>query len=251
MKKSPKRRKANASDRKKKDGFFIRYRLIIFPLACFVLGIVAGVFDLITTRHFCANSISCINDLSGTYKSATAAVYMGQNVAVPPFIAEAIHPAEEVLGASILNKHIYIDLTNQRLMAFEGNTMIYNFTVATGWWHRTPTGDFSIWTKLRYARMTGGSGADYYDLPNIPFVMYFSNSEHPEYEGYGIHDAYWLSETDFGHPRSHGCINLRYADAQNLYSWAMPIIEGYTTYATSSNPGTPVTIYGTTPDHYW
>lgn len=256
MKKAAKAsRKKNTRAPRRQKSFFIRFR-ILFPLACVMFGMFVGVFEIVLrmnglTPHFCANSISCINDLSGAFKPVAEATYLGKKVAIPPFIAEAINPKKAVLGASVGPKHIYIDLTNQRLMAFEGNAMVYSFTVATGWWNKTPTGDFTTWIKLRYGRMTGGSGVDYYDLPNIPYIMYLYNAQHPKYEGYGIHDAYWLSDADFGHPRSHGCINLKYSDAENLYTWALPSTTAYTTYASDSNPGTPVTIYGTTPNHYW
>lgn len=241
---------------KQKKSYMSRYFYIIFPLACFTFGIIAGILDISLQfsglyPHFCANSVSCINDLSGTFKPDQVATYMGQKITIPPVIADAINPKQSVLGASIGPKHIYVDLTNQRLMAFEGNVLVYNFSIATGWWNKTPDGEFKTWVKLRYGRMTGGAGADYYDLPNIPYIMYIYNDAHPQYEGYGIHDAYWLTEADFGHPRSHGCINLKYADSQNLYNWALPVTTAYATYVTESNPGTPVTIYGTTPTNFW
>jgi lipoprotein-anchoring transpeptidase ErfK/SrfK len=59
--------------------------------------------------------------------------------------------------------------------------------------------------------MSGGSGADYYYLPNVPHVMYF-------YGGYGLHGTYW--HNNFGTPMSHGCVNLSQTDAEWLYNWA-------------------------------
>ena len=61
-------------------------------------------------------------------------------------------------------------------------------------------------------RMTGGTpGVDYYDLPNVPYSMFF-------YQGYAIHGTYW--HTNFGHPMSHGCVNLPTAEAKWFYEWA-------------------------------
>jgi lipoprotein-anchoring transpeptidase ErfK/SrfK len=37
------------------------------------------------------------------------------------------------------------------------------------------------------------------------------------YAGYALHGTYW--HNNFGHPMSHGCINLTRADAAWLYSW--------------------------------
>jgi len=103
---------------------------------------------------------------------------------------------------------IDIDLTNQRLAAYEGLELARMVLVSTGLPHTpTPTGQFRIQIKLRYDDM---SGLDYY-LPNVPYVMYF-------YGGYGMHGVYWHG--NFGHPMSHGCVNLPTPDAEWLFNWA-------------------------------
>jgi len=38
------------------------------------------------------------------------------------------------------------------------------------------------------------------------------------YEGYSLHGTYW--HHNFGHPMSHGCVNMRTSDAAWLYNWA-------------------------------
>lgn len=233
---------------------FLSLNLAFVSLACFIFGLLLGIVYILTPSSFCANSISCIKDLSGTYKPGQKGEYLGQSVFPPAQLADLIPAGEAVLGtATGADKHIYIDLTNQKLLAFEGNKLLYNFPVSTGWWNKTPTGNFTIWIKLRYSNMAGGDKAkgDYYNLPNVPFVMYFYNAQYPKWDGYGMHDAYWLHAADFGHPRSHGCINLSLADSETLYNWATPTITGAATLASDTNPGTPLTIYGVTPDHYW
>jgi lipoprotein-anchoring transpeptidase ErfK/SrfK len=144
-------------------------------------------------------------------------------------------------------KRIYVDLTNQKLLAYENNTLVYEFPVSTGKYGTTPTGDFRIWIKLRYTRMKGGSRelGTYYDLPNVPYTMYFYNDKIPKARGYGIHGAYW--HNNFGHPMSHGCVNMREADVAQLYNWALPTSSKNVTYASAENPGTLITIYGTAP----
>ena len=129
----------------------------------------------------------------------------------------------------------------------EGDRIIYEFLVSTGKWGRTPTGDFTTWIKLRSTRMQGGSKAlgTYYNLPNVPYTMYFYGSGIPKSRGYGIHGAYW--HNNFGHPMSHGCINMKVEEARLLYEWANPPATGYTTYVDADHPGTPITIYGTAP----
>lgn len=193
----------------------------------------------------CANSESCINDLSGNFEDARIGYFMGETVDVPKSIAQT-PPGKTVLGEST-DKHIYIDLTNQKLFAKEGGNVIYEFLISSGKWGRTPTGDFTTWIKLRYTRMKGGNKAigTYYDLPNVPFVMYFYNSAVPKYRGYGIHGAYW--HNNFGHPMSHGCINMKPEEAGILYAWANPQSGENSITIDATHPGTPITIYGTAP----
>jgi len=103
---------------------------------------------------------------------------------------------------------IDVDLTHQRLVAYEGETPVYTVIVSTGL-PRTPTvtGRFKIYVKYRAADM---SGPGYY-LRQVPYVMYF-------YRGYGLHGTYWHS--NFGQPMSHGCVNLPTPDAEWLFNWA-------------------------------
>ena len=165
---------------------------------------------------------------------------------MPPEFAQNISVKKSVLGDSNLPKRIEIDLTNQRLYAYEGDTQVFNFLVSTGKWGRTPTGNFKIWVKLRYTLMSGGSKAlrTYYYLPNVPYVMFIYNADYPKYKGYGIHGTYW--HDNFGRPMSHGCINMRIEEAALLYNWAQPLGDN-NVYASDNNPGTDVIIYGVAP----
>jgi lipoprotein-anchoring transpeptidase ErfK/SrfK len=113
---------------------------------------------------------------------------------------------------------IDVDLTHQRLIAYEGETPVRTVIVSTGL-PRTPTppGRFKIYVKYKAASM---SGPGYY-LPNVPYVMYF-------YRGYGLHGTYWHS--NFGQPMSHGCVNLPTPQAEWLYNWASvgtPVVVHY------------------------
>ena len=148
-----------------------------------------------------------------------------------------------VLGSSSKEKRIEIDLTEQKLYAYEGDEKKMSFDISSGKWGRTPTGEFRIWIKLKYTLMTGGSKelGTYYYLPNVPFTMYF-------YKDFGIHGAYW--HDNFGHPMSHGCINMRPSEAEQLFYWANPSVPDDVNSVLSSgdNEGTRVIIYGTAPN---
>lgn len=187
-------------------------------------------------------------DLSGEYRPHKKTAYFCNEKCEVPTEAESRIAYEPVLGETTGQKKIFIDLTNQRLYAFQGNQLVYNFLVSTGKWGRTPTGLFQIWVKLRYTLMSGGSKElnTYYYLPNVPYVMYFYNDRIPKIRGYGIHGTYW--HNNFGHPMSHGCINMKTEEVAQLYHWAEPDLRGRSSiYASSDNPGTPVIIFGTAP----
>jgi hypothetical protein len=225
----------------------LRIAIIFFSNLMLILGIT--IFLNIKTQT-CANSISCIKNLAGQKTAQNEGVFMGKRVSAPPLPEDpelAIDNAKQVLGDSTGDvKHIYVSLNTQHLYAYQGPNLVYSFPISSGKWHPTPTGDFRIWIWLRYTRMTGGDPAKgtYYDLPNVPFVMYFSNAQVPGSEGYSLHGAYW--HNNFGHPMSHGCINLPVPDAEELYYWTNPT-AGNVSYPTTDNPGTLITIYGDPP----
>jgi lipoprotein-anchoring transpeptidase ErfK/SrfK len=109
---------------------------------------------------------------------------------------------------------IDINLTQQRLRAYQGQTVVIDALVSTGTIeHPTVEGKFRIYLKYLSAPMSGGSkeGGDYYNLPDVPDIMYF-------FDGYGIHGTYW--HHNFGRPMSHGCVNMRTDQAAWLFNWA-------------------------------
>jgi lipoprotein-anchoring transpeptidase ErfK/SrfK len=101
-----------------------------------------------------------------------------------------------------------VDLSQQRLYAHEGQKTVLTAIVSTGIRiYPTVTGRFKIYVKYRATRMTGPG----YDLPNVPWTMYF-------YGSYAIHGTYW--HNNFGQPMSHGCVNMKTSEAKWLYQWA-------------------------------
>lgn len=249
MKKSNKKKHATRAKRGVNPivVFLKKYFIAVFLVS---IGVYIAFPDLRSVEpvDVCANSISCIKDLSGIFKHGqNTGVFIGKKVTVPSYVAKStlVNP---VLGANTENKVIYIDLSKQHLYTFEGNTLVHDFPVSTGKWGATPTGTFSIWAKLRYTRMTGGNQAigTYYDLPNVPYTMFFYNDTTPKTQGFGIHGAYW--HNNFGHPMSHGCINMRIEDSEKIYYWSQPAATNSISYATAQNTGTKIVIYGETPN---
>lgn len=180
-------------------------------------------------------------------KSAT---FHNQPVNSPP--TTSFNQIARILGTTTVpsNKRIEVDLTHQKVYAYEENVRVYEFLVSTGKWGRTPTGEFTIWAKVKSQLMSGGSKAlhTYYYLPNVPWVMFFYNDQIPKMRGFSFHGTYW--HNNFGHPMSHGCINMKIEEANILYDWATPVVtnqKAWSTRATDENPGTKVIIYGETP----
>jgi len=189
-------------------------------------------------------------EVQSDYDANSKNAYFDGNEFSPPNpLALTPLPPRKVLGDSTGKKVIYVDLTNQRLYAYEGDNLIYNFLVSTGKWGKTPTGTFNIWGKFRYTKMSGGSTLlhTYYYLPNVPYVMFFSNDAVAASRGFSLHGTYW--HNNFGYPMSHGCVNMKTPEAGIIYNWSSPILpEGKTsTKVTKDNPGTEIIIYGEPP----
>ena len=124
--------------------------------------------------------------------------------------APPLPPTATLAPSSIQSnvRWIDVDLTHQRLTAYEGQKVVRTTLVSTGLPRTpTPTGRYHIQIKLRYDDM---SGPTYY-LRNVPYTMYFHG-------GYGLHGTYW--HNNFGHPMSHGCVNLPTPEAEWLFNWA-------------------------------
>lgn len=156
--------------------------------------------------------------ISSTLLCRPVALFAGAVVALTAFDA-ALVPAHaqtkpQIVAAKMQElqqseqRWIQIDLSKQRLVAWEGSKPVYAVVVSTGK-GSTPTriGTFAIKSKHRSARMRGAD----YDVPNVPYTMYYHG-------GYAIHGAYWHRR--FGTPISHGCINVAVNHSKWLFNWA-------------------------------
>ncbi len=126
-----------------------------------------------------------------------------------PLLAKAPDAQAAAALQARRGKWIEVVIAEQRLTAWENGRAVMSTPVSTGT-RRTPTprGTFRIYSKYVKQRMRGPD----YDLPNVPYVMYFRRG------GYALHGAYWHSS--FGQPMSHGCVNLPTSAAAWLYHWA-------------------------------
>jgi LysM repeat protein len=156
--------------------------------------------------------------MSGNGISNPDRIYPGQRLAVNSAPHSSSESYTEPNPAPTAGRWIDIDLTKQRLTAYEGDTAVFSSLVSTGvagW--RTAAGEFAVRTKVDSQTM---SGPGYY-LPNVQYVMYF-------YGAVAIHGTYW--HNNFGQPMSHGCVNLPTDAAGWLYEWASigtPVVTHY------------------------
>ena len=105
-------------------------------------------------------------------------------------------------------RRIEIDISDQKLTAWQGDVAVFETTVSTGKpGYRTLPGKFKVYVKYEETRMRGVD----YDTPDVPWTMYYSGA-------FAIHGAYW--HNNFGTPVSHGCVNLRVPEAKALFEWA-------------------------------
>lgn len=127
---------------------------------------------------------------------------------------------------------ISVDLYEQVLIAYEGETPVFATLVSSGL-SEWPTNEGLFHVYVRYPRtiMAGAYGQpDFYYLQEVPWTMYFDND-------IALHGAYW--HDGFGYRRSHGCVNLSITDAKLLYDWASPEFD----YTVAEDLGPAVYVY--------
>ena len=121
------------------------------------------------------------------------------------------------------DKLIEVNLTQQLVLAYEKSRLVFATRAATGVQSRagrwtTPQGEFITYYKRPTRHMAAGDiAASGFDLPGVPWVLYITKS------GISFHGTYW--HNDYGHPRSHGCINLTPQAAKWFYRWTIPIVK--------------------------
>jgi len=219
-----------------------KLKIFLLSIPLVVLFSVGVMFRSTTTLR--AGPGCSPDNLSGVFQNDLAAVFEGRSLKIPEIgLAEA--KDNPVLGvATPSDRWVEVDLSEQKLRAWDGNTLFLETAVSTGLpGTPTPTGEFRVWVKLKATKMEGGQGRYYYYLPNVPFVMYFENDAVPGWRGYGLHGTYW--HNDFGTPRSHGCVNLPTPIAEKIYYWASPELpqNKSSVFASAENPGIRVIIH--------
>ncbi len=112
------------------------------------------------------------------------------------------------------SKRIEVDISEQRLFAYESGNLQNSFLISSGKNNTTPLGNHTISAKVPFVHYTWNYGVDdprNYDLGLVPFNLRFAPHIY-------IHYAYW--HNNFGHPMSRGCVNVALDDMKWIYDWA-------------------------------
>lgn len=126
-----------------------------------------------------------------------------------------LRQAKRPSGVPANAKWIHVDLSEQSLVAYEGDKPVYATVISSGKeGYEPPTGLFKVEQKYISTTMNATDPIDgFYEVEEVPWTLYYHG-------GYALHGAYW--HTDFGKVRSHGCTNIAPVDARWLYYWTDP-----------------------------
>lgn len=141
-------------------------------------------------------------------------------------------------------KRIEISIARQEVVAFERDQEVFRTRISSGLPYKpegmipwdTPKGSFNIYSKMPSKHMGDGrltGNPEDYELPGVPWTCFFEET------GVAFHGTYW--HTDFGRPRSHGCINMTNEDAKWIFRWTTPVSAPTTIEQTGY--GTQVIVY--------
>lgn len=171
--------------------------------------------SIATKFHTTLAAIATLNnmqDINYVYTGEVLTIIAGNDQSSDMPVATPVPEPPPPMG-QFGPKWVDVSLNTQTMVAYEGNTPVYTSKVSSGVpGHPTVVGIYRVYLKYTSTRMKGGTpGIDYYDIPNVPWTMYF-------YADYALHGAYW--HHNFGHPMSHGCVNLPVDVSQWMYNWA-------------------------------
>jgi lipoprotein-anchoring transpeptidase ErfK/SrfK len=137
-----------------------------------------------------------------------------ENTAAPTQVVEGPEaPSIPSYGGS---KYILVDISEQHMYVYEGDTLIYSFVASTGINNGTRAGTFAVQSKIPNAY---GSTWDIW-MPSWLGIYWSGGLEN------GIHalpilpNGATLWEGYLGSPVSYGCVVLGTYEAQLLYDWA-------------------------------
>jgi hypothetical protein len=156
---------------------------------------------------------------------------IGLNQWVHQYDVARIMPIERP-EATNTHKWVSVDLYEQVLIAYEGETPVFATLISSGlaeW--ATNEGDFNVYLRKERTTMSGANGLpDFYLLEEVPWTMYFDGD-------IALHGTYW--HDGFGYRHSHGCVNMSIMDANWVYDWSSDVRD----FTVEDSPDLAVHVY--------
>lgn len=148
------------------------------------------------------------------YRGAVSLAQINQDGKGAPELA-IIPAAPIIFGPTDKDKFVEVNITEQRLYAYEHGRIAKTFLVSTGTYKfPTPIAKTSVNKKIPlmdYRWSYGPRNPNNYNIKNVAYNLNILPHIY-------IHSAYW--HNNFGHRMSHGCINTALKDAEWIYNWA-------------------------------
>jgi hypothetical protein len=151
-------------------------------------------------------------ELSATVESLVNVEIIPDELSLDGSLYEQPQDVEPVYSG---NKYILVDISEQHMYVYEGDTVLYSFVASTGMNNATRVGSFSVLDKIPTAY---GATWDLW-MPNWLGIYWSGSLEN------GIHALPILSNGTqlwagyLGTPISFGCVVLGVNESQLLYDW--------------------------------
>lgn len=124
-------------------------------------------------------------------------------------------PDRPLFSSATDAKSIVVDISDQRLYAYENGVLANTFLISSGKpSFETPIGNTTVLAKLPYVDYTWSYGVNDPRNYSLGLVQYNLRIFPHIY----IHYAYW--HNNFGYPMSHGCVNVNLVNMHWIYDFA-------------------------------
>jgi len=139
-----------------------------------------------------------------------------ENTPTPVYVAPTNAPYAAEAPSYGGSKYILVDISEQHMYVYDGDTLVYSFVASTGMNNATRVGSFAVQSKIPNAY---GSTWDIW-MPNWLGIYWAGGLEN------GIHalpilpNGAILWEGYLGRPVSYGCVVLGTYESGLLYNWA-------------------------------
>ncbi len=156
---------------------------------------------------------------------------VGDNQWIHQFNVAKVVPIERPADVNT-EKWVSIDLYEQVLIAYEGETPVFSTMVSSGlpeW--STNEGTFNVYLRRERTTMSGAyNQPDFYYLEEVPWTMFFDDD-------IALHGTFW--HDGFGYRQSHGCVNMTITDSYWLFNWSADVRD----FTVEGSPDLSVHVY--------